>query len=127
MLKNKLCGLGLDMTLRNYEKIIIGGSAGVTTQFKKYFITEEQNIPQIFQECDGLGILDVDFMIDVHTDDYTSGDYEKNKHKYYSVLQELANKYEKKILGICDDGAILVNRLNQQYEVFGRVIEFNFN
>lgn len=123
-LKDKLCELKLDETLRCYKNIIIGGSAGATTQFGKYFITEEQNEERGFQESDGLGIFDVDFMIDVHTDAYTSGEYEGNKEKYYSVLQQLVNKYKKNILGICDNGAILVNRESKEYEIFGNVKGF---
>jgi peptidase E len=124
-LKDKICSLNIDTTLRNYENIIIGGSAGATTQFEKYFITEEQNYSREFQEYKGLGILHADYMIDVHTDVYTTGEYEKNKDKYYSVLQKLTKRYEKKILGICDTGALLVDRKNQTYEAYGNIIEFN--
>lgn len=125
-LKDKICELKLDEILRSYKNNIIGGSAGATTQFGKYFITEEQNEARGFQELDGMGLLDVDFMIDVHTDVYTSGEYEGNKEKYYSVLQQLANKYRNNIFGIYENGAILVNRENREYETFGDVKCFSY-
>lgn len=125
-LTNKICELKLDQTLRSYKNIIIGGSAGATTQFNKYFITEEQNEERGFQELDGLGLLGVDFMIDVHTDVYVSGEYEGNMEKYYSVLQQLANKYRNNIFGIYENGAIMVNRDSNEYEIFGDIACFNY-
>ena len=121
MLAAKILECGIQDELSTYPNIIMGGSAGACVQFKKYFITEENNVPRGFQQLEGLGILDVDFVIDVHTNIHTTGENKLNRKAYINKLKELAKHYHKDIYAISDDGAILVDRKTNQFEVFGNV------
>ena len=105
----------------------MGGSAGACVQLKRYFITEENNVPRGFQQLEGVGILDVDFLIDVHTNIHTTGENEPNRKAYISKLKDFAKLYEKDIYAISDDGAILVDRKTNQFEVFGNVEKIAIN
>ncbi|MCB2291627.1 Type 1 glutamine amidotransferase-like domain-containing protein [Clostridium sp. CS001] len=121
MLSTKILECGIQDELKNYTNIIIGGSAGACIQFKKYFITEENNRPRGFQELQGLGILDVDFLIDVHTNIHTTGENQEKHKSYINKLKVLAKNYNKDIYAISDDGAIFVDRKTNQFEMFGNV------
>jgi peptidase E len=121
MMTSKLIEFGLQEILRNDSKIIIGESAGACIQFQKYFITEENNRPRGFQELEGIGVLDVDFLIDVHTNIHTTGENQFNYDSYLNKLKSMTKEYNKNIYAISDDGAILVDRNNNTYETFGNV------
>ncbi|MGH4137806.1 Type 1 glutamine amidotransferase-like domain-containing protein [Clostridium sp.] len=82
MLSAKILECGIQDVLNTYSNIIIGGSAGACVQLKRYFITEENNVPRGFQQLEGLGILDVDFIIDVHTNIHTTGENEPYTFSY---------------------------------------------
>lgn len=125
MLTTKIIEYRLQDTLINYSNIIIGGSAGACIQFNKYFITEENNGPRGFQELEGLGLIDVDFMIDVHTNKHTTGNNSMNRDKYINKLRQLSKYYHKDIYAISDDGAILVDRKSSKFKIFGSVEKIN--
>jgi peptidase E len=127
MLSTKILECGIQDELQNYSNIIMGGSAGACVQFKKYFITEENNEPRGFQQLEGLGIMDVDFLIDVHTNIHTTGQNEPNRKAYINKLKDIAKLYQKDIYAISDDGAILVDRKTNQFEVFGNVEKIDIN
>ena len=127
MLSSKIFEIDIQDELKNYSNIIIGGSAGTCIQFKTYFITEENNRPRGFQELQGIGILDVDFLTDVHTNIHTTGENQPNCKAYINKLKGLANYYHKDIYAISDDGAILVNRKTSQFEMFGDVKKIVIN
>lgn len=121
MLTTKILECGIQDELAKYPNIIMGGSAGACVQLKKYFITEENNVPRGFQELDGLGLLNVDFLIDVHTNVHTTGENESNRNAYIKKLKGLTKHYNKDIYAISDDGAILINRKTNEFETFGNV------
>lgn len=125
MLSSKILELGIQDQLKNYSNIIIGESAGTSIQFKRYFITEENNVPRGFKELEGVGILDVDFLTDVHTNIHTTGENKQNYGSYINKLKSLAKHYSKVIYAISDDGAILVDRITNKFEIFGRVQKIN--
>lgn len=127
MLSSKILECGIQDELKNYSNIIIGGSAGACIQFEKYFLTEENNIPRGFQELGGLGILDVDFLIDVHTNVHTTGKNQCNHDLYIDKLRRLADYYTKDIYAISDDGVIVVNRKTNNFELYGNVKSFLCN
>jgi peptidase E len=127
MLSSKILECGIQDVLNNYSSIIIGGSAGACIQLKRYFITKENNVPRGFQQLEGLGILDVDFLIDVHTNIHTTGENEPNRKAYINNLKELAKHYNKDIYAISDDGAILVDRKTNEFEIFGNVEKIAIN
>lgn len=127
MLTSKILECGIQDVLNTYPNIIIGGSAGACVQLKRYFITEENNVPRGFQELEGLGILDVDFLIDVHTNIHTTGENEPNRKAYINKLKELAKHYNKDIYAISDDGAILVDRKTKDIEIFGNIEKIIIN
>jgi hypothetical protein len=127
MLSAKILECGIQEELKSYSSIIMGGSAGACVQLKQYFITEENNLPRGFQQLEGVGILDVDFLIDVHTNIHTTGKNEPNRKAYISKLKDLAKIYKKDIYAISDDGVILVDRKTNQFEVFGNVEKIAIN
>lgn len=127
MLSTKILECGIQDELNTYSNIIIGGSAGACVQFKRYFITEENNVPRGFQQLKGIGILDVDFLIDVHTNIHTTDENEPNREAYINKLKDLAKHYHKDIYAISDEGAILVDRKTNQFEMFGNVERIAIN
>ena len=50
--------------------------------------------------------------------------YYKNK-MYLSKLQKISDETNKKVYAIFDDGAIILNRTNNEVKIYGNVIEFN--
>lgn len=121
MLSAKIFELGIQDEIKNYPNIIIGESAGTCVQFGRYFITEENNRPRGFQELEGIGILDVDFLVDVHTNIHTTGENQQNQKAYINKLKGLGKHYHKDIYAISDQGAIVVDRKTNQFETFGNV------
>ena len=102
--------------IKHYKGIIIGESAGACLQFKRYFITAKNNYYKYFAFYDGFGVLDDPFYIDVHS---------INNHMYLKSLQKTANKNNKNIYTIFDDGAIVYNRLNENIDIYGNVTKIN--
>ncbi len=103
----------LDNTLKNYTGLIIGESAGAVLHFNKYFLTEENNYYNIFEYYNGVGIIRDDFEIDVHT---------RNTEEYIDKLKKIAIKDKKTIYAILDNGAILVNRQNNEVQILNNTI-----
>lgn len=87
--------------IKHYDKIIIGESAGAVMQFKRYFITKENNFYQYFAFYDGFGIVDDPFYLDVHT---------KKDDEYQRFLKKVVKDYKKNIYAIYDDGCLIYNR-----------------
>lgn len=100
--------------LKKTKKIIIGESAGAVIQFKRYFATAENNFYKYFAFYDGVGMLNDPFYIDVHT---------INKKDYISVLQDVANKKEKPIYAILNDGCLIFDRTSSKIKYTNNVIK----
>lgn len=98
--------------IKHYKGIIIGVSAGACLQFKRYFITAKNNYYKYFAFYDGLGVLNDSFYIDVHS---------INNKYYLEKLSKIAKNTQKDVYAIYDDGAIIVNRKNNNIEIFGNV------
>ena len=98
--------------IKHYKGIIIGESAGCLLQLERYFITAENNFYEYMAFYDGIGVIDDDFLLDVHTQD---------TEEYLGELNDIAEKSKKKIYAIANDGAILYNRENKVIELFGNV------
>lgn len=98
--------------IKHYKGIIIGESAGCLLQLERYFITAENNFYEYMAFYDGIGVIDDDFLLDVHTQD---------TEEYLGELNDIAEKSKKKIYAIANDGAILYNRENKDIDLFGNV------
>lgn len=101
-------------SLKKYNKIIIGESAGAVMQFERYFATAENNYYNYFAFYDGYGIINDTFYIDVHT---------INNKKYLSVLKEITDKMKKDIYAIPNDGCLIYDREKQKIVYKNNIIE----
>ena len=99
-------------TIKHFKGIIIGESAGTLLQFKRYFISKRNNFYNTFAYYDGFGVIENDFYIDVHS---------INNTFYQKRLQAEANKLNKKIYCLYDDGAILLNRSTKKIKIYGPI------
>lgn len=98
--------------IKHYKGIIIGFSAGADLQLKRYFITAKNNYYQYFAFYDGFGVLNDPFYLDVHS---------INNKNYLNKLQKVANEKNKKVYAIFDDGAMILNRNNNDLKLYGNV------
>lgn len=101
--------------IKYFQGIIIGESAGAELQLERYFITAKNNYYKYFAFYDGFGILKDPFYFDVHS---------SNNQKYLTKLQNIADETKKQVFAIYNDGAIIVNRQNQEIKCLGQVKEF---
>lgn len=118
MFYNKVKSCGLLEVIKNYNKIIIGSSAGTELQLKDYFITEKNNYYKKFAWYKGFGIMDNPFFIDVHS---------IKDEKYLTQFKVIARKKKKNVYAVFDDGAILYNRETKKIETYGQVLKFDSN
>ena len=81
--------------LIEYKGLLIGESAGACMQFKKYLLTKENNYYGYQAFYDGIGRLDVDFLMDVHTID---------TKEYLENLKKIG----KKVYAIFDEGMMFI-------------------
>lgn len=102
--------------IKYYKGIIIGESAGCVLHLKRYFITAKNNYYKYFAFYDGFGIIDDPYYFDVHS---------SNNKMYVNKLQNVANKTNKRIYGIFDNGALLLNRKTNEIKKYGKVIELD--
>ena len=79
MLYNKILEHNLLNTIKNYNKTIIGESAGTELQLNNYFITRKNNYYKKFAWYQGFGILDDLFYLDVHS---------SNNYRYINKLKK---------------------------------------
>lgn len=100
--------------LKYFKGIIIGESAGAVLQFRRYFITKENNYYNYFAFYDGFGIVDNHFYIDVHS---------LNTKLYLENLRKVSIDSNKDIYAISDNGAIIFNRKNFEIKTYGDVIK----
>lgn len=118
MFYNKVISCELLDTLKKYNKIIIGSSAGTELQLSDYFITEKNNYYKKFEWYKGFGIIDNPFFMDVHS---------LNDENYLKQFKNIATEKQKDVYAIFDDGAILYNRKTKEIETYGQVLKFNSN
>lgn len=100
--------------IKHYKGIIIGESAGACLHFKRYFITAKNNYYKYFAWYDGFGIINDPIYIDVHSS--------MNK-LYINKLKNISNTKNKDLYLIYDDGAIILNRENNDIKTYGHVIK----
>lgn len=112
MFYNKVEKHNLLNVIKNYDKVVIGESAGTELQLTNYFITAKNNYYKKFDWYKGFGIIDDPFFMDVHS---------SNNYRYLNKLQKTANEKNKNIYAIYDDGAIILNRKTNELELFGNV------
>ena len=115
MFYNKVLEHNLLDTIKNYDKVIIGESAGTELQLKNYFITAKNNYYKKFDWYKGFGILDDPFYLDVHS---------SNNYRYLNKLNKTSKEKNKIIYAIFDDGAIIYNRNNSNIELYGNTKTF---
>lgn len=118
MFYNKVKKLNLMNIIKNYNKIIIGESAGTELQLNNYFITAKNNYYKKFAWYKGFNIINDPFYIDVHS---------SNNYNYLKKLQKTSNETQKNVYAIYDDGALLLNRKTNELELFGNVKLFKPN
>lgn len=94
-------------SIKNYKGDIIGESAGAVLHFRKYFLTIENSYKNCLEYYNGFGIIDDDFVADVHT---------INTENYINRLKNIGNEMEKNIYAITDSEAIIYNRKNKKIE-----------
>lgn len=99
--------------LKYSDKIIIGESAGAVLQFRRYFVTKENNFYKYFAFYDGIGVINDDFYLDVHTRDEDS---------YKKVLKNVAKEYNKNVYAIYDEGCMIYDRKKNEI-VFKKNVE----
>lgn len=104
--------------IKYYKGIIIGESAGCVLHLKRYFITAKNNYYKYFAFYDGFGIINDPFYIDVHS---------INNILYLKKLQKISNDTKKKVYAIYDNGAILLNRDNNNVKIYGKVQVYEDN
>ena len=114
---NKVISCNLLNTIQNYDKIIIGSSAGTELQLKDYFITEKNNYYKKFAWYKGFGIIDNPFYMDVHS---------TNDENYLNQFKHIAQDKKKDVYAIFDNGAIIYNRKNKTIETFGQILKFEY-
>mgnify|MGYP003299370705 FL=1 len=118
MFYNKVVNHHLLEVIKNYDKVVIGESAGTELQLNNYFITAKNNYYKKFDWYKGFGIIDDPFYMDVHS---------SNNYRYLNKLQKTSNEKKKNVYAIYDDGAIILNRKTNQLEFFGNIKEFKPN
>ena len=118
MFYNKVVKYHLLEVIKNYDKVVIGESAGTELQLNSYFITAKNNYYKKFAWYKGFGIIADPFYMDVHS---------SNNYRYLNKLQKTSNEKNKNVYAIYDDGAIILNRKNNQLELFGNVKIFKPN
>ena len=94
-------------SIKNYKGDIIGESAGAVLHFRKYFLTIENSYKKCLEYCNGFGIIDDDFVVDVHT---------INKENYINRLKNIGKEMKKNIYAITDSEAIIYNRKSKKIE-----------
>jgi len=97
--------------LKEFNKIVIGSSAGAMIQLKHYHISPDQEYFK-FSEHEGLGYID-DFFIEVH--------YAKRK-KQKKAMRRMRKTYLKEVYTIPDDGMLIVN--NNEIKVLNSARKF---
>ena len=115
MFYNKVKTIGLLEIIKEYNKIIIGSSAGAELQLADYFITAKNNYYKKFDWYKGFGVINNPFYFDVHS---------LNDEKYLSQFNEIAKDRNKNVYAIFDDGVIIYNRQSGKLELFGNVMTF---
>lgn len=116
MFYNKVMQKGILECLKNYQKTIIGVSAGAELQLKKYFITKKNNYYKKFAWYEGFGIIDNNFYFDVHS---------INRGRYLSSLKSKSMQIDKDIYCLFDSGVIIYNRKTEELNTYGEVVIFN--
>lgn len=112
MFYNKVVESKIFDTIKNYNKIIIGESAGTELQLNNYFITAKNNYYKKFDWYKGFGVIDDPFFIDVHS---------SNNYRYINKLKKTADEKKKTIYAIYDNGVIIYNRKNKEISLYGNV------
>lgn len=116
MFYNKVKENNLLEIIKNYDKVIIGESAGTELQLANYFITAKNNYYKKFAWYQGFGIINDPFYLDVHP---------SNNYNYLNKLSKTSKEKNKTIYAIYDDGAIIYNRNTKDIELYGNVKKFN--
>ncbi len=117
MFYDKVVSTGLLNTIKNFNKIIIGSSAGAELQLSDYFITAENNYYKKFDWYKGFGVIDNPFFFDVHS---------LNDEKYLTQFNEIAKNKQKDVYAIFNDGVIIYNRENDNVQLYGNVLLFPY-
>ena len=94
-------------SIKNYKGDIIGESAGAVLHFRKYFLTIENSYNNCLEYCNGFGIIDDDFVVDVHT---------INTNNYINSLKDIGKHMEKNIYAITDSEVVIYNRKDKKIE-----------
>lgn len=115
MFYNKVYECGIMNNIKNYNKTIIGESAGSELQLNNYFITAKNNYYKKFDWYKGFNVINDPFYMDVHS---------SNNYRYLNKLQKTANEKNKNVYAIFDDGAIIYNRKNNNLDIIGNVKSF---
>ena len=107
MLFNKLSKDGrLVDVLNRYNGLVIGESAGACIQFSKYLLTKENNFYGYQDFYEGIGRLNKDFYIDVHSLD--------DKEYLYNL-----SILDKDVYAIFNDGMMYIE--DDKIKTFGKV------
>lgn len=102
--------------IKYFDGLIIGESAGAVLHQKRYFITEKNNYYKYFAFYDGFGIINDPFYVDVHS---------SNDLSYLNKLECVCKDKNKDIYAIFDEGAIILNRVNNEVKMYGNVIKID--
>lgn len=112
LLYARMSELKLVDTIKKYEGVVIGCSAGAMVQFDEYYISPDYEYPN-YSEEEGLGLLS-GFAIEAH--------YRKDSLAQNDAIKKYQDRYHLKIYGIGDEGLIVIN--NNQIQCYGDVLLF---
>lgn len=106
---------GLLDTLKNYNKLIIGASAGAMVQLSEYYISPDEDY-EFFNYYKGLGLIDVEFNIEVH---YIKSDVQNE------CISKVLKGRQNKIYAIGENGGLILK--NNLIKACGEVFIFENN
>lgn len=103
---------GLLDTLKKYNKLIIGASAGAMIQLSEYYVSPDEDY-ESFNYYNDLGLIDLKFNIEVH---YAESDVQKDCIS--KVLKERKNK----IYAVGENGGLILK--DNSFKSYGEVFLF---
>ncbi|MTI71360.1 MAG: peptidase S51 [Firmicutes bacterium] len=111
----RILEIGLLDTLKKYNKLVIGASAGAMVQLTEYYISPDEDY-DFFNYYKGLGLINTDFHIEVH--------YTETKVQMECISKVLKEK-TKKIYAIGEKGGVILK--DNLIKVYGEVTLFGDN
>jgi len=111
----RILEIGFLDTLKKYNKLIIGASAGAMIQLAEYYVSPDEDYDS-FNYYEGLGLIDKNFQIEVH---YTRSEMQ------VECINKVLNEKSNKIYAIGENGGLILK--DNLIKVYGDVTLFEDN